>query len=285
MSVGEAEFSVHLQGTKQLRQSRKRWRLVSKATRQLNQISAFLCLLARTTSFQKPAVPWTDSCIEEMDDDFGLESRPGSCYEYMYGITPGLAACIQETCRLGEYLSLYDVGSEDIPDTLLLACEALGNRLLSWTFESEDVYSTVTPDEVTRDIFESHAKAWQTAALIFYSRRIQHCCTKDVSRQAACVAEHMHAVEDAKARLGSKHTGQMAPITWPAFIASCESTDRETWREWWQRVQHYGIANIQMQWGIVQHVWQRCDENHLLGLEDVSWVDVVREMNVSILPI
>lgn len=203
----------------------------------------------------------------------------------MYGITPCVAACIQATCRLGEYLSFYDDGSEDIPDSLLLACEILGDRLLSWTFESENVSSMITPDDFTRGIFESHAKAWQTAALMFYSRRIQHCYKKDVSREATCVAEHMHAVEDAKARLGSEDADRMAPITWPAFIASCESTDRDIWRAWWQRVQHYGIANIQKQWAIVQQIWQRCDEGRLLGLEDVSWIDVLREMNISILPI
>jgi arginine metabolism regulation protein II len=286
MFVCDADFSIHLQGTERLRQSRKGWTRVSKATRQLNEISAFLCLLARTTSRKLATKPWTNDCANEADEEFGLKPTMGSCFGYMYGITPKAAACLQETCRLAEYLSLYDSSPDDIPDTLLHACEMLGNRLHSWTFESEVPNAATVTDDITHNMFYHHASAWREAILIFYLRRIQRCTGHEMPAETDTVAEHMHAVEDSKAHLLSNDAMQMAPITWPAFIASCDSiTTRDRWEQWWRRVERYGIANIQKQWDVVQQVWQRCDELRLHSCENVSWIDVLQEMQVSILPI
>ncbi|KAH8655496.1 fungal-specific transcription factor domain-containing protein [Xylariales sp. PMI_506] len=283
MSGGDPDFEVHLQGTRQLRQSRRRWSIISGTTQQLNEISDFLLLLNRTTSFQVSPLPWSDKCISGGDDD--IEFRPKSCFEYMYGITPDIAAAIQETCRLAEYLSRYKANQEIIPDTLLQAAEKLGDRLFSWTLEAETVTSISPNDEEMFAVFEHHAKAWQTASIIYYFRRIQNFKVADLAEEVDRVAEHMHAVEDVKSHSKVGHMKKMAPITWPAFIASCEATRREPWERWWKRVQHYGIANIQIQWRMVQQIWDERDKMQRAGLGVWNWIEIFTVLGFNVLAI
>ena len=68
----------------------------------------------------------------------------------------------------------------------------------------------------------------------------------------------------------------MAPIAWPAFIASCEAIPelQDAWRFWWVEVQKYQIGSIEKLWIIVQEVW----ENRALGNTEMpGWVPVLRK--------
>lgn len=114
-------FAVHLDGTKVLRDSRRSWRLISSITQQLQEISAFLCLLARTTSLRPSPTLWSDENSHFPDSDILPNHGSGSCFEYMYGIAFTIAEAIQETCRLSECVARYEASSEEIPDTLLQA--------------------------------------------------------------------------------------------------------------------------------------------------------------------
>ncbi|KPM41739.1 hypothetical protein AK830_g4852 [Neonectria ditissima] len=277
MSGEDDGFMVHLKGIAQLRNSRRRWRIISGPTRQLNEISAFLALMARTTSLQVHSSTW----VSENDDVSNAEDtviHSGSCYGYMYGITPQIAAAIQETCRLAEFAAQYDrQGHEAIPDDLLEACEALGNRLLSWSLESEATSSIPANDTIMLMIFNLQANAWHHAALIYYYCRIQRYNASDLTGEVERVAEYMHAAEDAKAGIKFNRASIMAPITWPMFIASFNAvgSQRDECRAWWERVQHYGIANIRRQWDIIQQVWKDVDEPQQKGHGSRSWAAIL----------
>lgn len=288
---GEVEdFAVHLRGAVQLRNWRRHWRIVGGATRQLHEISAFLILLARTLSFQSNPSPWAGNDGDISFSDIGLaEAMPaGRCYMYMYGITPNIAAAIQETCRLAECLAQLDVNQkQDAELGLFEECEALGNRLLSWSLESENARSALAGDETMSDIFEHYAQAWHGAALIYYYHRIQHYNAQDLAEQAEDVTTHMHAIENIKAMSRCETTSKMAPITWPIFIASCVSvrSRRDACRGWWERVQHYRMATLKRQWEIVQLIWEKGDEMSQQGLENPSWMDIYCELGIDVLPL
>ncbi|KAL6401126.1 Fungal transcriptional regulatory protein, N-terminal [Ilyonectria robusta] len=287
MSGDGGDIMVHLGGIKQLRDSRRRWRIVSGETRQLNQISAFLALMARTTCFVISPSPWIGNYHElSYTEDAVIKS--GSCFEFMYGITSNTAAAIQETCRLAEFLAQFDNQEEaSIPDDLLAACEGLGDRLLSWTLESEKMASIPASDGVMLTIFKHQASAWHYAALVYYYRRIQRYDTSDLVREIKLVTDHAHAAEDAKVTLKSNSTNIMAPITWPVFIASLNAAEsqRDACRAWWERIQHYGIANIQTQWDMVQRAWEREDEMQQKGFGTRDWTAVLGDLGTHIFPV
>jgi arginine metabolism regulation protein II len=291
MMAGEDEdFVVHLNGTLQLRNSRKNWKIIGDTTRQLNKISAFLALLARTLSFQAPPSLWLgrDDDISFSDDPLAGAKQSGLCYVYLYGITPNVAAAIQETCRLSEQLHQLASNRDQNPEPFLFEkCEELGERLLSWRLESENAASTLAGDETMSRIFEHYAKAWHYAALIYYYHRIQNYNIEDLVEQTECVAKHMNMIEDIKAASKFETISKMAPITWPIFIASCGSmrTKRESYRRWWVRVQHYGIANIKRQWDVIQMIWEKQETIRQGESREMSWIDIYCQMGINLLPI
>ncbi|KAH8893569.1 hypothetical protein GQ53DRAFT_839991 [Thozetella sp. PMI_491] len=284
---GDDDFAMHLDGTKQLRNLRKRWRIMSSQTRQLNDISTFLTLMARTINFQPVPSPVLDSGNGQpaaMED----ESIGSVNLEYMYGVTPTIAAAIQEICGLAERLERYDCNKEQhlLPEDLLMSCEALGDKLLAWSLESEKPVTISASGEMST-IFNYHANAWHSAAWIYYCRRIQHYKTEDLAEEVRRVVEYMHAVEDTKVSSKSDSTNRMAPITWPMFIASCHAKgiERDACRRWWERVRRYGIANNEKQWVIVQKIWKREDEMEPNDCSITIWTDLFDSLGSRLLPI
>jgi hypothetical protein len=282
---GDDDFAVHLNGARQLRSIRKRWKIVSGQTRQLNEISTFLTLLARTTAIKTPSVElqYGENGASSGDD---LVEQSNTCYEYMYGVTPMIATAIQETCRLAEILAQYgDV--HDIPDPLLQACEELGERLQSWHLASERPAPIPAGDDEMLAIFTHHANAWHCAALLYYYRRIQNCHAADLVREVDLIADHMHAVEDTKVRSKSECIRRTAPITWPMFVASCDAVgaSRDRCRKWWERVERYGISNISRQWEVVQQIWEKMEEIRLNGNDTTSWMDAFVSLDIKLLPV
>ncbi|KAE8422907.1 fungal-specific transcription factor domain-containing protein [Aspergillus pseudocaelatus] len=270
------DFRVHLQGIANFQGPRRKWQLISGDTRQLNTQSAFLNLLARTTSRCTPS-PWGASReLRHMEHD-SLTTRDSRsyCYEFTYGITADIAAAIQDITDLYECLEFYRQAQGPIPDDFLEACEDLGDRLLSWTLTSDKVPSFNDRGIDEFDIFKHHSHAWHGAALIFYLNRIQGVNAQDLVQEVATVASHMLAVEEIK----SRHVAnQMAPISWPAFIASCCALDREPWETWWLDVQKYGIGSIRRQYSIVREIWSEMDTHPSEG-----WLQILHRRNIQVL--
>ncbi|VUC38180.1 unnamed protein product [Clonostachys rosea] len=285
-----ADFQVHLGAANQLRNSRNRWRVVSSQTRQVNEISFFLSLLTRTLTFQPSSTTWSGREQQTLDEEMDLV-QSNTCFEFMYGITPTIAGAILEMCRLGEYLLRFqqDGGnSSSIPDDLLEACESLGEKLLSWRFDLETIVSIQSNDVYISTIFYHQAHAWHHAALVYYYRRIQSWKSADLTQEIQHTMEHMHAAEDSKMMPGSPRQGLMAPLTWPATIASLDAigTQRDICRGWWERVLSYGLANIDKQWDVVQQVWERVDElRQCHGIGAPDGMTVYRSMDIHILPV
>ena len=302
MSGCEADFVVHLRGTKQLQQRRTSFSLVSRTTRQLNQISDFLFLLTRTTWFPTSLADLSASPYAV--DDKTLGTMADSCYPYMYGISPTLASYMNDTCRLAECLkghALRHGYTAPPPEPLLAACEQLGDRILSWTHALEDdddgCILSSTGDPLARAIFRPHAQAWHLALVIYYFRRIHGTRGPDHAQHVLTIAGCMHEVEDIKERALSDYASSsvamrrraavsMAPITWPAFIASCEGLHRGPWTRWWRRVQCYQIANIRRQWEMVEKLWQHKDQMEQAGrAASFDWTKIFRGYELTLIPI
>ncbi|KAB8241112.1 fungal-specific transcription factor domain-containing protein [Aspergillus flavus] len=270
------DFRVHLQGISNFQGPRRKWQVITAETRQLNTQSAFLNLLARTTSSFTPS-PWLPNreLRQREQDSLTSNDNRSYCYEFTFGITADIAAAIQEITDLYECLQFYRQAQAPIPEGLLEACEDLGDRLLSWTLSADKVPSFNDRGTDELDIFKHHSHAWHGAALIFYLNCIQGAKPQDLVDEVATVASHMLAVEEIK----SKHiANQMAPISWPAFIASCCALNREPWEAWWLDVQKYGIGSIRRQYTIVQEIWSEMDTNSSEG-----WLQILHRRDIQVL--
>ncbi|KAG8353813.1 hypothetical protein FVEN_g8157 [Fusarium venenatum] len=281
------EFRLHIEAATQLRNARSRWKLMSRPSQQLNQVGTFLALLSRTMLFKPSSLPWRDSNEQATAaEDEAIQSS--ACYEYIYGIKPSIAVAINRACRLAEHLlRVREEGEQQIPDTLLEGCEELGDMLESWRLKEESPTPISSDDDLGVLIFTHQAKAWYAAALIYYYTRIQGAQPTDLIQEVTAVAEHMYAMEDIKSRLGVLiQDNPMAPITWPAFVASCNALGdmRQVWRTWWERMQCYKIGNITKQWSVVQMIWEILDIGKNRGAQ-IDWTKAYDEVGICILAV
>ncbi|KAM0290829.1 hypothetical protein ACHAO9_004752 [Fusarium lateritium] len=254
---------------------------MSRASKRLNELGAFLALLTDTVSFEPSSSPWGN-------DDDSVASERGTLqssesFEYTYGITKTITLVIDQGCRLSKHLIRFRQGSEHLPDDFLEACEELGNTLESWRFETEAI--NFCGDELSTSVFPNYAKAWHGAALIYYYTCIQGIERADLQQEVNNVGEYMNSAEDLKA--ASKNPWQersMAPITWPAFVASCNALKdrRGIWERWWTRVLCYNLGNMSKQRDLVQKIWGILDEAEREG-KYMCWSDAYDVAGVHVL--
>ena len=290
---------IHLEAGIKLQASRHYSMLVSRETCLLNNICKMLHLFGQTTLPILTPKPWPGyDHVPRGADFYSLEPS----IEFLYGITTSIAGAIFKIYRLSQYVAYYRDQSprpeQEFPATLLQACEELADALGSYTITSES-FSSISPTEAEGhmvDIARAQAKAFHNAALIYYYRSIQQCSRDCLYQEQRAVLDAMNEAEELKVKASS--TGNIgpgsasassqtqssfpAPITWPAFVASCEAVgeERQAWDGWWRRVQGYGMRNYGQQYATVCRIWERMDEN-----ESGDWREVLADLGVRILPV
>lgn len=235
-----------------------------------------LRLFAQTAQSASDPIPWTSdkSWFEPRTCDYS-----NSSIEYLYGITTAIARSIDKIYVAAQHISYYK--GKTYPRHLMEACEALGDELHSWTIGSES-FSTVNPEEkhILR-VAHTQAKAFHFASLIYYYRSVQSC-----ERDALCMEQEetlawMNGTEDLKDILFESHD-RPAPISWPAYIASCEAVGehRNRWAQWWTRVQIYRLKSFSKQYKTIRQIWASLDRHNTS-----DWRKELDRMNIRILPV
>lgn len=277
MTGEDSDFQIHLRGCRQLKQPvSDSSRAVDDSSRQVTSICHFLTLLARTTSTGLESRPCSVDKPSFETPYFNSDDRG---MEYIYGITPTLGNLLQRTCQLAECLSLYQ--GREAPGFVLQARESLKDELRRWSIESEQFY-LLGPDEAMREIARCQARAFHSAVLIFFFRTVEPDSLMELELQTevCSVWENLTTAEDLKdLYMGGEK--RAAPMSWPAFIAACEASDRAPWTEWWTRVQDYWVGNFRKQWMVIQEIWDIMDRDASVR----SWRDALKQSGRLVLPI
>ena len=273
---GMHDHWIHLEAATKLRNSQLKSRVIGLQTRQLNAMCKMLGLFARTALYEPDGTPWPGFVATTGDTSFD-DLWPS--IEFIYGITPFLAKAILKNHELASYLAYY---KKDYPESLVEACEAFHDELLSWTIDSE-AFSTINADDgPALVVAKAQATAFYNATLIYHYRTIQQCERQEQRKEQKEVLQAMNQAEDLKAQ--SRRLGYWAaPITWPAFISSCEAVgeERKQWAMWWDRVQRYGLANYAGQKSLIHQIWARQDDEEC----KTDWREILFDMNVRIIPV
>jgi arginine metabolism regulation protein II len=130
------------------------------------------------------------------------------------------------------------------------------------------------------EIARCQARAFHSAVLIYFHRAVLNEEPKHLDDEVRFILSNLTAAEDLKDQYmgGDKRT---APMSWPAFIASCEASDRQPWVEWWTRIQEYKIGNFRRQWMVVQELWDIMDKEDNVN----NWKDALEKSGILVLPI
>ncbi|KAL4746299.1 hypothetical protein BDW72DRAFT_207483 [Aspergillus terricola var. indicus] len=258
MDGGMDDHWIHLEAGIKLLASRHYSLVVSRETSLLNNICKMLHLFRQTTLVHTELKAWPGYDHVPRGADFDTLEPTGAIFRIY---------------RLDQYLAYYREQGRPYPDSLLQSCETLGGELCSYTVNSEsfaEMDSTEAEPHMI-DITRAQAKAFQGAALIYYYRSIQQCTRSRLQREQQEIAF-------------GKEGALPAPISWPAFVASCEAVgeQRRQWDRWWSRVRVYGMGNYSKQHATVYRVWRSLDAD--LD-ESMDWREALAAMGLRILPV
>ncbi|KAJ5266115.1 hypothetical protein N7524_007133 [Penicillium chrysogenum] len=275
MTGEDSDFPIHLKGCRQLQRLGHVSDALDDSSRQVSSICRFLSLLARTTAHELESRPWRIEApsFEQpyfQDDDTNIQ--------YMYGITPYLGNLLQRTCQVAEYLAFYQ--DVEMPTTLLEDCSALHDEIFSWDIHSESFHLIALEEPTMLEIIRCQALAFHSAIVISYYRTIESSSPVDVQQRVATIWTNLSLAEDLK-DVYSRGEKRAAPMSWPAFIAACEATDRQPWVEWWERVQGYSMGNFRRQWKVIQEIWSIMNSDKNV----VNWRDALKQSGKLVLPI
>ena len=277
MNGGTSDHWIHLEAGIQLQESRHYASLVSQETRVLNNICRMLLLFAQTTVAQPKPKPWPgfDNAPTWTDFHF-LEPN----VEFLYGITISIAQAVFKVYQLTQYLSYYK--DKVYPQSLMEACERLGDELCSRMISSEQFSTLDSKEGQMLRVAHAQARAFHYATLIYYYRSVQKCARESLSFEQQTAVAAMNEAEDLKSSLDVAGSFP-APIAWPAFIASCEAVgeERQHWDKWWSRVQRYRMGNYYRQHCTVRGVWAKLDNSHMV----IDWREALMEMKLRIIPV
>lgn len=260
-----------------LQASRHFANVVSSETRQLNTICTMLHLFAQTALLNPEPKPWTRNYDTTNGANVDMLS-PG--IEYIYGISRPTANALLKIYKLSQCLAYHK--ESGYPEGLLQACEDLGDELCSWSLTTER-FSAIDHDQVSMlKVARAQSKAFHHAALIYYYRTIQQCAREDLHMEQQAVLAAMSEAETLK-KDAPADVAMPAPITWPAFIASCEAVgdERNGWREWWGQVQRYQMANYARQQDIIARTWQAMDNSE----GSCDWRETLVSLDIRVLPV
>lgn len=280
LSGGIGDHWIHLEAARQLQASRHFAAVVSPETRQLDSICKMLRLFAQSTLFEPEAEAWPGTNITFREVDLSTLSPS---IEHIYGITRSTAGTLLKTYRLTQMVAFYHRTLTEFPVGLLQRCEDLGDQIASWSISPETFSSIWREEEQMLGIARAQEKAFHEATRIYYYRSVQSCPREDLAAEQCAAIDAMNEAEDLKANLG-RPVEKPAPITWPAFLASCEAIGeaRHRWSEWWRRIQSYQMMSYAQQFSVVREIWSKLDEDQT-GTAD--WREILAALEIRILPV
>ena len=200
---------------------------------------------------------------------------------------------LHRTCNLANQLAYYEEKGLPKPNSVVMACQDLGTDISVWPSNGGQIHTLQKGTQgVMSEITSCQTRAFHGALCLFYGRFVfqrvfmsGHETFMDVETTVLDTYQEMAAAEDFKDAHYGLEGKRTAPMSWPAFVASCEARTvgaRNLWTDWWsRRVAGYCVGNFSRQWSIVQEVWEIIDSNPKI----TNWREALRVLGKPVLPI
>ncbi|CAG8903484.1 unnamed protein product [Penicillium egyptiacum] len=201
-----------------------------------------------------------------MNSPFG--SLDGATHLTLFAIT--------QTDKLAEAIERYELLKAPLPERFIAGIDSLSSHLQ--TFRPDDdiplfLDSGLGAQEIIHNNLEV---AWYLSACIYFHNRINNSFVDDVSFAVNAILMCLLRAEEIKAQLEPDFMYRDYPVTFPAFVASCNAIDRYPWACWWLTIQGYGIRDVRSQWRVIQRLWELIDVTHEPGEVDFSWLEIMQ---------
>lgn len=278
MSGDTSTCGVHLDGARQLFQhmwSEKK--SFSEKKKALYRIYCYLRIIWESTQVitteqstsSSPRMITSESVFQRFEQKGSQFSSPGrlpglieitasASFECIYGIPESLLALLEKVIRIIDQVDRAGASNSSTgwPEGLSLACDALEQSILDWSYEETSETTSSLSDGPNAEMVRHQTQSFHSALVIFLSQNIRLLDHRYLRHYVEAILESIEAIEKIKA-----NTNMLAaPLFWPAFIAASEAFDAEhqaRFRKWYDEVSSYGIAAVRTGIQVIHEVWDQ----------------------------
>ena len=194
----------------------------------------------------------------------------------MDGATHLTQFAIAQTEKLAAAIESYEYKKIPVPEHLTAGINQLSTHLQTFQpgYDIPLVFNTGDdPKEIMHNNLEL---AWYLSANVYFHNRLLNIFDNDLRPTVEDILECLHRAEEIKMKLQPDLLCRDLPVTFPAFVASCNAIDRRPWKYFWRSMQQYDCPNISAQWGVVKEIWEFLDDFRAVGAKNLSWVDLMQ---------
>ncbi|KAH9892091.1 fungal-specific transcription factor domain-containing protein [Xylariomycetidae sp. FL2044] len=271
--------SVHLDGAEQLINHISRKVKIHNESQVLHRIYFYLRVIYESTAtrvtdantsrfgpifntdqISSPGVPQDGSSdlLGTTDgDSTPLElSTKSAPFEFIYGIPHILLVMLKDTVDVTDLINRSRPGDRlRVPENIESLCDKLESEILDWPLD-DHLNKFRHLDRNQFSIMYQQTKAFHNALIVYFSQNVCHLGFRRLRQYVEAVLDSIEAIEHIKSRT----KGLAAPLFWPAFVAATEAFEpchQERFREWYEKVEEYGIESARTGIQVLHEVWRR----------------------------
>ncbi|RHZ60128.1 uncharacterized protein CDV56_108443 [Aspergillus thermomutatus] len=181
-------------------------------------------------------------------------------YECIYGIPQSLLLLLKASIELIDEVNheRAKTGNFCISDPLNQLCNDLERETLDWPLEERlrRLRGDGNSNDISANIIYHQTRAFLNSLIIYFSQSIRLLGFRYLRQYVQAILDSIEAIEQIKAETKIL----AAPLFWPAFIGATEAFEprqQERFRQWYDRVEMYGITAVRTGIQVVQQVWRQ----------------------------
>lgn len=214
-----------------------------------------------------------------MEADVMASQGPGSgisAYECIYGIPQSLLLLLKESIEVIDEVNSYRMDAENpaIPASLSRLCDDLEQKIMDWPLDVHLLRYKESKRGASATIIYHQTRAFLNALIIYFSQSVMLMSHRYLRQYVQAVLDSIEAIEQLKAETKIL----AAPLFWPAFMGATEAFEprlQERFRQWYERVEVYGIEAVRTGIQVVHEVWRQGPTMN--RQVDISWRNVVQK--------
>ncbi|KAJ5686780.1 hypothetical protein N7536_009399 [Penicillium majusculum] len=181
---------------------------------------------------------------------------------------------ITQTEKLAEFIDEFDKANKPVPGYLTAGIGELASHLQR--FRPDDgiqlfLAPGMDPEEI---VYNNLEVAWWLSACLYFYNRLTDTFDDNVPFSVNTILMCLLRAEEIKTMIEPDVSRRRNPVTFPAFVAACNASFRQSWVYWWRSVQKYYHLTAGSQWLTIKLVWA-IKQSMAAGV-NLSWVDILR---------
>lgn len=181
---------------------------------------------------------------------------------------------ITQTEKLAEFIEEFEKEDKPVPEYLTAGIVELAFHLQRFR-PDDDIQLFLVPGMDPEEIVYNNLEvAWWLSACLYFYNRLVDTFNDNVPFSVDTILMCLLRAEEIKTMMEPDVLRRRDPVTFPAFVAACNTSFRQSWIYWWRSVLQYDNDTVISQWLTIKLVW--AIKQSRVADVNFSWVEILR---------